>query len=188
MINPQIAKYITDERARGVTDPDIKKALLEKGWKVNDIENAFRAQAAIAHAHGLFKGRLDKENFLKIVLIGLLLQLIITGALGGNIAPGMSGYGIMGVGMIGIFVEGILSLIIGIYQLGAIARRLHDIGQTGWYALVLALISSIPYLGTVIGLGAIIYLSMTPGDLEGNSYGEVPEKNITLWQAIKGSK
>lgn len=189
MINPQIAKYISEERARGVTDADIRKALIEKGWKESDVENAFKAQMAIEHAYGLFKGRLDKGNFIKIVIAGIVLQFLISGLFGGSMVAGMiSGYGMFGFGMIGILVMSILSLIVGIYELGATVRRLHDIGQTGWYALGLALVSFIPGLGWIIGLGALVYLCITPGDLGDNAYGGVPDPNVTLWQAILGSK
>lgn len=189
MINPQIAKYITEERARGVVDADIRKALIEKGWKEDDVENAFKAQMAIEHTLGLFKGRLDKGNFIKIVIVGIVLQFLISGLFGGNMVAGMvSGYGMLGFGMIGILVMSILSLIVGVYELGATVRRLHDIGQTGWYALGLALVSFIPGLGWIIGIGALIYLCITPGDLGNNAYGGVPNTNVTLWQAITGSK
>lgn len=189
MINPQIAKYITEERARGVVDADIKKALIEKGWKEDDVENAFKAQMAIEHALGLFKGRLDKGNFIKIVIVGIVLQFLISGLFGGNMVAGMvSGYGMLGFGMIGILIVSVLSLIVGVYELGATVRRLHDIGQTGWYALGLALVSFIPGIGWIIGLGALIYLCITPGDLGNNAYGGVPNTNVTLWQAITGSK
>lgn len=189
MINPEIAKYINEERNRGVIDADIKKALAEKGWKESDISNAFKAQVAIAHVGGLFKGRLDKGNFLKIVLIGTVLQFIISELFGGSIALGMmSGYGTLGFGMFGFFIMGIVSLVVGVYELGATVRRLHDIGQTGWYALGLIVISMIPFLGWVISIGALIYLCMTPGDIKENAYGSVPDQNVTLWQAITGTK
>ena len=189
MINPEIAKYISEERKRGVTDADIQKALAEKGWKESDIKNAFKAQVAIAHVGGLFKGRLDKGNFLKIVLVGMVVQFIISELFGGSIALGMmSGYGMLGFGMFGFFIMGVVSLIIGIYELGATVRRLHDIGQTGWYALGLVVVSMIPFLGWIISIAALIYLCMTPGDIKENTYGDVPNPNITLWQAIAGIK
>lgn len=190
MINPQIAKYITEERARGVVDADIKKALIEKGWKEDDVENAFKAQMAIEHALGLFKGRLDKGNFMKIVIVGVVLQFLISSVAFITMVPGMtlSYGGMFGFGLIGSFIMSVVSLIVGIYELGATVRRLHDIGQTGWYALGLALVSFIPGIGWIIGFGALIYLCITPGDLGNNAYGGVPNTNVTLWQAITGSK
>ena len=35
----QLRTYITDNRSKGVTDPAIKQALLEKGWKENDVDS-----------------------------------------------------------------------------------------------------------------------------------------------------
>lgn len=186
MINPQIAKYIKEERARGVIDEDIKKALLEKGWQQADVDNAYKAQAAIAHVGGLFTGRLDKGNFLKITLLGIAIQILLSMLFAGSMMGIVSGFGLLGFGMIGFLVMTILSLIIGIYALGATVRRLHDIGQTGLYALGLALVSFVPVLGLLIGIVALIYLCMTPGDLAENTYGAVPNPKVTLWDAIMG--
>ena len=188
MINPQITKYITDERARGVIDADIKKALLEKGWKEEDVENGFKAQVAINHIGGLFTGRLDKGNFIKIILIGIVLQFLISGLFGGGMIAGMvSGYGMLGLGMIGFLLMSLISLVIGVYELGVTVRSFHDIGLTGWYVLGLLLVSFIPVIGWLIAIGAIVYLAITPGDPAANTYGGVPNPNVTLWQAIKGS-
>lgn len=195
MINPQIAKYINDERARGVIDADIKKALIEKGWQENDVENAFKAQVAIAHVGGLFRGRLDKGNFLKIVLAGIVLQFLFMFMGAGSMMGVTPGYGPLlfsggsfGAAIIGFLLMGVIALIVAIYELGATVRRLHDIGQTGWYALGLAIVGMIPFIGWIISIGALIYLCMTPGDLSENKYGGIPDPNVTLWQAIKGSK
>ena len=40
MQNDEIAKYVADERARGVRDEDIRNELLAKGWKVEDVNFA----------------------------------------------------------------------------------------------------------------------------------------------------
>ena len=189
MINPQIATYIKEERAKGVVDADIKKALLEKDWEQGDIDSAFKAQRAIDHVGGLLRGRLDKGNFLKVILIGIVLQFLVSGLFVGGMMTGMvSGYGMLGGGIVGFFVMAILSLVIGVYEIGATVRRLHDIGQTGWYALGLVLISFIPVIGLLVEVAALIYLSITPGDVAENTYGGVPNPNVTLWQAVTGTK
>ncbi|OGZ19135.1 MAG: hypothetical protein A2494_00670 [Candidatus Lloydbacteria bacterium RIFOXYC12_FULL_46_25] len=195
MINPQIAKYINDERARGVIDADIKKALIEKGWQENDVENAFKAQVAIAHVGGLFKGRLDKGNFLKIALAAIALQFLFMFFGAGSMMGMMPGYGSslfggtnLGIAIIGLLVMVVMGLVVAVYELGATVRRLHDLGQTGWYALGLALVGMVPFIGWIISIGALIYLSITPGDPAENTYGGVPNPHVTLWQAIKGSE
>jgi hypothetical protein len=43
MNNEEIQKYIADERARGVRDEDIKKELLVKGWKEEDVNAGITA-------------------------------------------------------------------------------------------------------------------------------------------------
>ncbi len=46
-------------------------------------------------------------------------------------------------------------------------RRLHDLGMSGWYALVLL----VPFVGFIFGL----YLLVAPGQAIPNEYGNIPE-------------
>lgn len=41
MADPTITEYIHNQRAHGVTDPDIRRALQASGWRMSDIEEAF---------------------------------------------------------------------------------------------------------------------------------------------------
>lgn len=43
MTNPQITGYVLSERARGVSDADIRAALLTKGWVASDVDEAMGA-------------------------------------------------------------------------------------------------------------------------------------------------
>lgn len=46
MQNEEIAKYVVDERARGVREEDIKAELLAKGWKEDDVNAAMATVAS----------------------------------------------------------------------------------------------------------------------------------------------
>jgi uncharacterized membrane protein YhaH (DUF805 family) len=99
------------------------------------------------------------------------------------------------------------SLILLIPSVAVTVRRLHDIGKSGWWALVFALISGIPIILASILIGSIEYKGGTisrginllitlamlislasvvwfivwlalPGDPNENAYGPVPEENI----------
>jgi uncharacterized membrane protein YhaH (DUF805 family) len=99
------------------------------------------------------------------------------------------------------------SLILLIPSVAVTVRRLHDIGKSGWWALVFALMSSIPIILASILIGSIEYKGGTisrginllitlamlislasvvwfivwlalPGDPNENAYGPVPEENV----------
>jgi uncharacterized membrane protein YhaH (DUF805 family) len=107
--------------------------------------------------------------------------------------------------------QGLLTLLYGLILLipsvAVTVRRLHDIGKSGWWALVFALISGIPIIlasivigsmeykgGTISrGINLLITLAMLislasvvwfivwlalPGDPNENAYGPVPEENV----------
>lgn len=103
----------------------------------------------------LFVGRLDEKNFMYFAIIAFVIDLIL-----------------MRVGIIGT----IISLALGVLGLGATARRMHDIGVTGWAALIMFV--------PLVNLIAVIYLCIKHGDATPNAYGAIPDKNRDLFKAI----
>jgi uncharacterized membrane protein YhaH (DUF805 family) len=55
-------------------------------------------------------------------------------------------------------------------SLGLAARRLHDVGKSGWWQLV----SFIPFIGLVV----IIYLLVKQGETGPNKYGNDPRATL----------
>ena len=72
----------------------------------------------------------------------------------------------------GIIALSIYSLVILVPTWALTVRRLHDIGKSGWFALL----SLIPYVGSII---IIIFAAMDsqPGP---NQYGPNPKENIII--------
>ena len=64
-------------------------------------------------------------------------------------------------GMLGDVVGGLVSLALLLPALAVGTRRLHDIGKSGWWQLIML---------TVIGLLVLIYWWVQPTDEGGNSY------------------
>jgi len=65
------------------------------------------------------------------------------------------------------FIFGMLSsLALLLPSLGFAARRLHDVGKSGWYLLA----GFIPVLGAIY----LIYLCAQPGEAQTNAWGAVP--------------
>ena len=65
------------------------------------------------------------------------------------------------------FVGWLIGLILLLPTLGATARRLHDIGKTGWLNILWIIC---PPIGPIV----LIVLCLKDGDKEANAYGEAP--------------
>ena len=65
--------------------------------------------------------------------------------------------------MLGDVINGIASLALLLPALAVGARRLHDIGRTGWWQLLLL---------SGIGFLVLLYWCVQPGEGAGNIYGE----------------
>ncbi len=68
--------------------------------------------------------------------------------------------------MLGRAVYTIAALALVLPSLGVGARRLHDIGKSGWFLLI--------HLIPVIGILVLIYFWVQPTQPESNNYGVVP--------------
>jgi hypothetical protein len=83
--------------------------------------------------------------------------------------------------MIGLFF---LALILGlcllyfVFVFSLYIRRWHDLGQSGWYSLLMI----IPFVSFV----ALIYLMFAKGDEGPNAYGE-PNVGKSFWASLFGS-
>jgi uncharacterized membrane protein YhaH (DUF805 family) len=71
----------------------------------------------------------------------------------------------MVTGMLGDVINGIASLVLLLPALAVGTRRLHDIGRSGWWQLLLL---------TVIGFFVLLYWWVQPSDGQVNVYGEQP--------------
>lgn len=89
-----------------------------------------------------FKGRARRSEFWWAVL-GIFIFNLITSPLG---------Y----MGVIGVILSNLLSLVITILSLSLTFRRLHDTGRSGWFV-------GIPFIISMIGLVAIIYSILSMG-------------------------
>ncbi len=103
----------------------------------------------------LFVGRLDQKNYIYAVIASIVLGSLF-----------------MAIPLIG-FILSIGLLVIGV---GNTVRRLHDIGQDGWIALVL--------LVPVIQLLFVLYLCWKHGDQGDNRFGGAPDPKRDFFKAV----
>ena len=93
--------------------------------------------------YATFSGRAKRSEFWWFVLFQVLVMVAAS--------------------MLGDVINGIASLALLLPALAVGARRLHDIGRTGWWQLLLL---------SGIGFLVLLYWWVQPGEGAGNIYGE----------------
>lgn len=122
--------------------------------------------------YATFTGRAGRSEFWWFVLFNLIARIvarIVDGILFGGPMVMMQhghGYGMWEVYSPGGIVTGIVMLGLILPQLAVGARRLHDIGRSGWWQLIVL----IPLLGWLLLLYWFVQPSSGP-----NTHGEGPE-------------
>lgn len=69
----------------------------------------------------------------------------------------------------------LLGLPLHIWGLAVAVRRLHDLGYSGWYVLLVALLSLIPIVGLIVALIYIVALVFIDGQPGPNRFGPDPK-------------
>ena len=106
--------------------------------------------ATVTKKYFCFTGRTDRKTFWQYIIVYLIGSIIL------NIIPG-----------VGKILSGLWSLALLCPTLGITARRLHDVGKSGW----LQLIALIPVIGGLI----VLFFCFPEGNKEENQYGPVNE-------------
>jgi uncharacterized membrane protein YhaH (DUF805 family) len=102
--------------------------------------------------YAVFSGRARRKEFWMFALINFIIAVVLSGV------DMMLGLGFLG------FIYAIATLV---PALAVGARRLHDIGKTGWWQLV----GLVPLIGLII-LIIFFVMDSNPGD---NQYGPNPK-------------
>ena len=178
MQNNELSVYIKSERARGVSDQSLYTELVKQGWTIQDAEEALWG---ISHkksttfrgfnVENLCYGRITRLQFLMCIAVAPLLNFVI-------------------IVIFAVFVElyyedpgrqdlvynliAVLAVSIFLYWTSAISRRLHDLGYSGYYSLVIFISFFIPIVGNIVTILFLTYLILKRGQLTVNDYGEVP--------------
>lgn len=99
-----------------------------------------------------FNGRARRAAFWYFVLVNIIISIIL----------GV----IQSMAHLGNILSGVYSLAILLPSLGLYARRLHDIGKSGWWFLIAF---------TGIGVFVLIYWWVQAGTVGPNEYGADPK-------------
>ncbi|CAE6953287.1 DUF805 domain-containing protein [Vibrio alginolyticus] len=108
---------------------------------------------AVLKKYAVFTGRARRKEYWMFFLFNILITIVL------EFLDGLLGTTFIGA------VYGLAVLIPGI---AVTVRRLHDIGRTGWWALI----GLIPVIGFIV----LIIFAATDGDKGRNEYGLDPKE------------
>lgn len=123
-----------------------------------------------------FSGRASRSEywyynlFLVLVVLAYILILVALNGLGGLRNGEFSTFFLVVAAIGGL---GILYIYIPVLSAGV--RRYHDIGLSGWVFLAVFVLSNVPYLGVLVGIGGFVILVRKSNDGD-NKYGHDPLK------------
>ncbi len=104
-----------------------------------------------------FENRIKRSTFWKIVTPIFLVSFWLSSVYDAENSP--PGFLLSVVGLI-------LSILLVWILYATYVKRLHDLGKSGWYALVVL----IPFFNLLF----ILYIGFAPGNIVTNKYGEEP--------------
>lgn len=104
-----------------------------------------------------FENRIKRNTFWKIVTPIFLISFWLSSVYDAENSP--PGFLLSVIGLI-------LSILLVWILYATYVKRLHDLGKSGWYALVVL----IPFFNLLF----ILYLGFAPGNIGTNKYGEEP--------------
>ncbi|AXG73823.1 DUF805 domain-containing protein [Flavobacterium arcticum] len=111
--------------------------------------------------YATFSGRARRSEYWYFVLFNIIIGIIL------GIIDSVIGIDLLGT---------IYSLVVLIPSLAVGIRRLHDVGKSGWFTLIIL----IPLIGAIW----LIVLYATEGDRGANEYGEDPKADYNEFEDI----
>ncbi|TSC83216.1 MAG: hypothetical protein G01um101419_126 [Parcubacteria group bacterium Gr01-1014_19] len=125
-------------------------------------------EKATDYIKNLYSGRIGRKNY----FLGILIAGLFFGGMAGMFfADGHYRFNVF---------TGIINLLGAIFVFSLHARRWHDLGKNGWWALILI----VPMVNFFVGL----YLIFAKGVKGKNEYGEPMSANVNFLDAVLNLK
>lgn len=129
-----------------------------------------------------FSGRARRKEYWGVVLFDVIIYVVLYAIIGAGFAQigdmsaltdptalgeamGRSPLILIGGGL--LILWGLISILPG---LGLMVRRLHDIGQSGWWIIAIIILGVIPYIGFLSAI-AILVIALIKGQPGENRFG-----------------
>jgi uncharacterized membrane protein YhaH (DUF805 family) len=126
-----------------------------------------------------FSGRARRKEYWGFILFTAIIWVVLTGitiagVMGDGGPDNMADFAMAAtrtpVGIVGLGLTAIFGLASILPSIGVMVRRLHDVGQSGWWALAVIILSAVPRIG-FIGSIAILVIALLKGQPGENKYG-----------------
>lgn len=114
--------------------------------------------------YAVFSGRARRTEYWMFVLFNMIFAIVAM------ILDNVLGTAIEGIGYGPVYL--LYMLVVLIPGLAVSARRLHDVGKSGWFMLI----AIIPIVGAIW----LLVLFCTEGVAGANNYGQNPKRNASL--------
>lgn len=127
-----------------------------------------------------FTGRVARLNyFLTGLILGVILGLIVLIANPFTLTLLFASGGLQSLFI--TLVAGVVGLVLIIPALSLTVRRMHDIGLSGWWYLLVIVISGLfHFFGPIFN----IFLIVMPGTSGPNKYGNEPDTSVHIWATL----
>ena len=119
--------------------------------------------------YAVFSGRAKREEFWMFVLFNFIFSLVASLI---DLGIGILTFAVFGWGLLSL----IYSLAVLVPGLAVGVRRLHDVGKSGWYLLIIL----IPIAGSIW----FLVLACTDSQAGENKYGPNPKEEIPAQQDV----
>ena len=114
----------------------------------------------------LFKGRLNRRNF----LIGFILYLLIASLLVLFMILPLFSSNSNDIPSLNILVFIVVDIILLVFGSSLFIRRLHDMGKSGWYLLLVII--------PVVVWFFLLWVFLKDGQKDSNKYGDKPSEKV----------
>jgi len=119
--------------------------------------------------YAVFSGRARRKEYWMFVLFNFIFGLVASLI---DLGIGLLTFAVFGLGLLSI----LYALAVFVPGLAVSVRRLHDVGKSGWYLLIVL----IPIAGAIW----FLVLTCTDSQAGDNKYGPNPKEEITAQQDV----
>lgn len=188
-----IFTYVESERARGISDEDIRTELLEKGWPQDAVEIALVGDKFTFKkffTQGKQVSRVGRKQYLAIIfmLFASISASIFFISMTFAFYDDPTSYffaqliaALLAIGNVLLFV------LLLVRSIRATVWRFHDIGMGTVEAVFLVLLIPLFFIMPALVIMIIVpYLIFREGSKGANSYGPPPSANESLWTIFRG--
>ena len=130
-------------------------------------------RTVVKQKYATFSGRASRSEFWWFQLFYWVVMLVVAFSAGVVSTVSNRQDGVPGLIIALAVVGGLFAIAMFLPALSVQVRRFHDRNMSGWWLLLLYVLSVVPYLGSVAGI-AMLVITVLKGDVGPNKFGPDP--------------